>query len=242
MKRIIVSLTIFAGLFLPAILHSQTVERDLLNLNRAIVTARYYYHESPNATNFAVSVSNLYRQWKGFQDSYYNIVTNYAGWKKDVEKLDYLFYQALNGLRPASMRTNSARSIDEAETITGSIRNGLGNPHILDKLPSFRSALGELNSMCAGNTITQTAYGRVNSLIDNLAKSWEQIFVFSVDVDSSYMSVEELESYKRTMEMMPPALEKLKKAIQSRSLPLIKETLAAVNKIFYSFYYTFGRY
>ncbi len=63
-----------------------------------------------------------------------------------------------------------------------------------------------------------------------------------VDAVASYLSFEEMESYKRTIELMPPALEKLKKAVSSRNLPLIKETLAAINKIYYSFYYSFGRY
>jgi hypothetical protein len=114
---------------------------------------------------------------EGFQDSYYDTVTNTDVCKKDMDKLDYLFYTGLNGLLPASMRTNSIRCIDEAESVSGALRKSFGHPHVFDTLIPFRNVLVELNSICSGNSLTQTAYSRVNILIENSARvGWRSAF------------------------------------------------------------------
>lgn len=228
-------LTVICGV---PIADAADIREDMVALDRACIPVLVL--SSEGHADFALKAMRVARsRWASFKDRYYKINTTDADWRKDLDRVDALFWEAYTIIDGGRQLALVQEPLERVNVIMTNLRRRNRIDHYFDRVTAFREPLNAIVSAAQGKAPAEEAVSLIRTSFATAREAWER--VLSGEPGTGYrLTLGEREALQTKLDLETAALEALGKALAANDRAAIIAAAVAMRPPFIGIYNSFG--
>lgn len=214
------------------------IGEDMVELDQAYIPVLVLMSEG--RADLAIKAMRVARdRWASFKNKNYKLNTTDANWRKDLDLVDALIWEAQSIIEGGRQLALAHESLERMNKIMMNLRRRNGIDHYFDRVTAFRDPLNAIVAAAQGKMPPGDAVSLIRTSFASAMQAWE--LVLAADPGPGYrLTSRERDALRAKLNLETAALEALGKALAANDQSAIIAAAVATRPPFRGVYNSFG--